>query len=113
MFQQQKSARKIALQALFQTDMQGPDFLADILPQFIAGATEDVDVRELSTSMVLGAWGYHETADQWLTQFSPRWTISRELATLLQGKIELVSALGKGATFSLVVPVTTAAASQV
>jgi N utilization substance protein B len=77
MFQQQKSARKIALQALFQADMQGPDFLADILPQFIAGATEDVDVRELATSMVLGAWGYHETADQWMIQFSPRWTISR------------------------------------
>ncbi len=39
--------------------------------------------------------------------------ISRELATLLQSKIELVSALGKGATFSLVVPVTTAAAGHV
>ncbi len=76
-FQQQKSARKIALQALFQADVQGPDFLAEILPQFIAGATEDIDVRELATSMVLGAWGYHETADQWITQFSPRWSISR------------------------------------
>ena len=77
MFKQQKLARKIALQALFQADVQGPDFVAEMLPQFIAGATEDVDVRELATGMALGAWDYHETADRWMAQFSQSWSISR------------------------------------
>lgn len=77
MFEQQTQARKLALQALFQADVQGGDFVALLLPEFFAGETADIDVREIATSMVLGAWDYRETADQWITGLSPRWSISR------------------------------------
>ncbi|HMD53316.1 MAG TPA: transcription antitermination factor NusB [Phycisphaerae bacterium] len=79
--QQRSEARRIALQALYQAQVQGDDFMNSLLPEFIAQQTDDMHVRELAASMCSGAWEYRLTADQWTQRLMPHWTTSR-LATV-------------------------------
>ncbi len=74
---QRSKARRIALQALFQADAQGGDFMVVLLPRFIAQATEDIDLRQAASHIAGGAWDYRETADQWIGRLVPQWNISR------------------------------------
>ncbi|MCL5770314.1 MAG: transcription antitermination factor NusB [Planctomycetes bacterium] len=74
---QRSQARRIALQALFQADVQGDDFMVELLPRFIAQATEDIDLRQTASQIAGGAWDYRTIADQWIVRLVPQWNISR------------------------------------
>jgi N utilization substance protein B len=71
------TSRRVALQAIYQAEVQGDVFIAQMLPEFINQATDDNDVRQLATLMACGAWDYHDEADQWAGRLIPRWTLSR------------------------------------
>ncbi len=71
------TSRRVALQAIYQAEVQGNDFIAQMLPEFINQTTDDNDVRQLATLMACGAWDYREGADQWASRLIPRWTLSR------------------------------------
>lgn len=75
--EKRSAARRIALQAIYQAEVQGDTFIAQMLPTFISQATDDNDVRQLATSMACGAWDYHKEADEWAGRLIPRWTITR------------------------------------
>ncbi len=74
---EQSEGRRLALQALFQADVQGTDFLVEQLSRFIAEQTTDTNVREIAVRYASGAWDYRETADQWMSRLVPKWSISR------------------------------------
>ena len=75
--QKRSASRRIALQAIYQAEVQGDAFIAQMLPTFISQATDDNDVRQLATRMACGAWDYRNDADQWASRLIPRWTITR------------------------------------
>lgn len=71
------ASRRIALQAIYQAEVQGDGFISQLLPTFINQATDDNDVRQVSTLMACGAWDYRNDADQWAGRLIPRWTVAR------------------------------------
>ena len=71
------AARRLALQAMYQLDVQGQDYLISGLQESIAEATEDPRVREMAYFMAKSAWGFRETADQWLTRLAAKWSVQR------------------------------------
>ena len=75
--EKRSASRRIALQAIYQAEVQGDTFIAQMLPTFISQATDDNDVRQLATLMACGAWDYRNDADQWASRLIPRWTITR------------------------------------
>ena len=75
--EKRSAARRIALQAIYQAEVQGDTFIAQMLPTFISQATDDNDVRQLATLMACGAWDYRNDADEWAGRLIPRWTITR------------------------------------
>lgn len=74
---EQSEGRRLALQVLFQADVQGPEFLIEQLPRFIAEQTTDTLVREIATRYAAGTWDYRETADRWISRLVPKWSVSR------------------------------------
>ena len=77
-YQMKAFARKIALQALCQLDVQGDDLLlSNELVDFIIESTEDIDVRELANFMMRSAWAFHTTADQWFGRLAEKWPVHR------------------------------------
>jgi transcription antitermination factor NusB len=77
MIHERSQARRIALQALYQLDVQGDTYLDDGLPGFIDQATEDPKVREMALFMGKSAWAYHATADEWLGRIANKWPVYR------------------------------------
>ena len=76
--QQKAHARKIALQALYQLDVQGEEFMvSNGMAEFVAESTDDVDVRELAMFMARSAWAFHPTADQWFGRLAEKWPVHR------------------------------------
>lgn len=75
--EKRSASRRIALQAIYQAEVQGDTFIAQMLPTFISQATDDNDVRQLATLMACGAWDYRNDADEWAGRLIPRWTITR------------------------------------
>ena len=74
---EQSEGRRLALQVLFQADVQGPEFLIEQLPRFIAEQTSDVEIRRVATRYANGTWDYRDTADQWICRLVPKWSLSR------------------------------------
>ena len=77
MIHERSVARRIALQALYQLDVQGDAYLDDGLKGFIDQATEDPKVREIAYFMSKSAWAYHATADEWLGRVASKWPVYR------------------------------------
>jgi transcription antitermination factor NusB len=77
MVHERSEARRVALQALYQLDVQGEEYLVDGVQGFIEQATEVPRVRELAYGMTKGAWGYRATADAWLGRIAPQWPVYR------------------------------------
>ncbi|MGC8625314.1 MAG: transcription antitermination factor NusB [Phycisphaerae bacterium] len=75
--EKRSAARRIALQAIYQAEVQGDSFIVQMLPEFINQATADNDIRQLATLMACGAWDYRNDADQWAGRLMPHWTVSR------------------------------------
>lgn len=75
--EKRSASRRIALQAIYQAEVQGDAFIAQMLPTFISQTTDDNDMRQLSTLMACGAWEYRNDADQWAGRLMPHWTLNR------------------------------------
>ena len=77
MIHERSVARRIALQGLYQLDVQGDTYLDEGLRDFVNQATEDPKVRELAFFMGKSAWAYHATADEWLGRIASKWPVYR------------------------------------
>ena len=77
MIHERSEARRIALQGLYQLDVQGEPFLVDGLQGFIDQASDDPKIREIAYFMAKGAWAYRPTADEWLGRIADKWPIYR------------------------------------
>lgn len=77
MVHERSHARRIALQGLYQMDVQGEAYLADGIQGFVDQATEDPRVREIAYFMVKSAWAFRATADQWLGRIADKWPVYR------------------------------------
>ena len=74
---QRSHARRLALQALFQVDAQGDDFLSVGLAEFIAQSTNDISVRLRAIYMANQAWDYRKVSDEWISRLMREWSLSR------------------------------------
>jgi len=72
-------AREIALQALHQWHVQGDDFRA-AAAHFVAGRTEDPDVREFAESLASGAWDHRQEIDAHVGELARHWSLARMAA---------------------------------
>jgi len=77
MIHERSQARRIALQGMYQLDVQGEPFLIDGLQGFIDQATEDPKVREIAYFMAKSAWAFHKTADERLGRIAEKWPVYR------------------------------------
>src|SRR4051794_1889060 len=77
MIHERSHARRIALQALYQLDVQGDPFIADGLQSFIDQATEEPRHREIAYFMAKSAWAYHTTADEQIGRIAREWPVYR------------------------------------
>lgn len=82
------AARRLALQAMYQLDVQGDDFIVSGLQEFIAETTDDAKVRDIAYFMAKSAWAFRETADAWLTRLASRWPVHR-MATVDRAVLRL------------------------
>jgi N utilization substance protein B len=71
-----REARILAMQALFQLDAQGGDFL-DQLPGFLSESTDDREVIEYADLLVRGAWSRRGRIDELIGQMSENWSVDR------------------------------------
>ena len=69
-------ARQIAMQALFQLDVQGSELLADLTDFFMENAPEP-DVRKLAADWTKGAWEKVSVCDELITNAAIKWKLSR------------------------------------
>jgi transcription antitermination protein NusB len=77
MIHERSQARRIALQAMYQLDVQGDAYLADGLQGFIDQATEEPKIRDIAYFMAKSAWAYRATADEWLGRLASKWPVYR------------------------------------
>ena len=77
MIHERSLARRIALQALYQLDVQGAGYLDEGLGGFVDSASEEPKVREMAAFMARSAWAYHATADEWLGRIASKWPVYR------------------------------------
>ena len=77
MIHERSQARRIALQGLYQLDVQGDSFLIDGLQGFIDQATDDPGIRDIAYGMTKGAWAFKPTADEWLGRIASKWPVYR------------------------------------
>lgn len=87
---ERSQARRIALQGLYQLDVQGEPFLIDGLQAFISETTEDPSIREIAYFMAKSAWAYRESADQWIGRIASKWPVYR-MATVDRNILRLAA----------------------
>lgn len=73
-------AREVALQALFQQDMN-PHDSQDQLAPFLASRLQDEELRDFAKSLVLGVLRNQEELDALLESKADNWSLSRMAAT--------------------------------
>lgn len=71
-----RKARELALQALFQFDVQGDAFAAE-LPQFLQQSSDQPEIRHFARELTLGTWDHRADADDLLHRLAVRWSIER------------------------------------
>ena len=69
-------AREIAMQTLYQFDVQGDDF-RDNVAMFTLEMTDDDLVRKLASEWAIGAWNNIEVCDKLITEAAIKWDMSR------------------------------------
>ena len=69
-------ARELAMQALYQLDVQGEDLLGRLDEFFIENEPNDV-VRKLAADWTKGAWGNLTQCDELIVASTIRWQLSR------------------------------------
>lgn len=73
-------AREVALQALFQEDLN-PQNSLDRLGAFLAGRLRDAELREFAKQLVLGVKRNQDELDALLTEKAENWSLGRMAAT--------------------------------
>ena len=69
-------ARELALQALYQLDMRGPEVLDDIA-SLLDDETVEPDVRLFARTLVDGVWASREKLDETIAKVAENWDIHR------------------------------------
>ena len=77
MIHERATARRIALQAMYQIDVQGESYVDDGLKGFIDSSTEDPRVRDIALFMAKSAWTFHTPADEWIGRIATQWPVYR------------------------------------
>jgi len=70
-------ARQLAMQALFQLDVQGPSLLPDLDDFFRENAPDELTVRTLASDWTRGAWANLPACDELITSAAIKWKLSR------------------------------------
>ncbi len=90
MIHDRSTARRIALQGMYQLDVQGDSFLIDGLQAFVSETSDDPKIREISYFMAKSAWGFHPTADEWIGRIAAKWPVYR-MATVDRNILRLAA----------------------
>ena len=69
-------ARELAMQAIYQLDIQGPDVL-DSLSMFFREADSDEFVRQLASDWTKGAWENSKQCDELISDATIKWQLTR------------------------------------
>lgn len=70
-------ARELAMQALYQLDVQGQDLLPRLRREFFQEAQADDFIRHLADEWTKGTWEHLEHCDQLISDSIIRWQFSR------------------------------------
>lgn len=73
------AARVLAVQALYQVDLRGKDFLAE-LDAFLRGSSEDEEVRMFAEDLVKGLLEKQDAVDAAIAGAAENWDVSRMAA---------------------------------
>src|ERR1700743_550830 len=90
MIHERAQARRVALQGLYQLDVQGESFLTDGLLAFVSEATDDPEAREIHAYMGESAGLLRGTADEWLGKIAAKWPVYR-MATVDRNILRLAT----------------------
>jgi transcription antitermination factor NusB len=69
-------ARELALQALYQLDLRGPEVLGQV-DRVLAGDTAEPEVRRFARQLVDGCWAHREDLDARIATVADNWEIHR------------------------------------
>jgi transcription antitermination factor NusB len=76
-FDKRTKARELAMQALYQLDVQGPELLGRLLADFFLLTESDERTRNLAWEWTQGAWAHLEQCDELIAASTIRWQFSR------------------------------------
>jgi transcription antitermination factor NusB len=80
-------ARELAIQSLYQLDVQGSDALA-LLDQFFTESDVDDSIRKLAQDWTKGTWKNLQQCDELISASAARWQLDR-LSTVDRGILRL------------------------
>jgi N utilization substance protein B len=72
-----RKSRELALQLLYQLDLQGEPSPEPYLPEFWARHPVDAEVREFAESLVRGAKLHQAKIDELISQYAENWELDR------------------------------------
>jgi transcription antitermination factor NusB len=70
-------ARELAMQALYQLDVQGTGLLPRLMAEFLGAVESDEQTRRLAWEWTRGTWAHVAEYDQIITGATIRWQFSR------------------------------------
>jgi transcription antitermination factor NusB len=70
-------ARELAMQALYQLDVQGPELLERLPAEFFALTESDARTRQLAQQWTMGTWAHVAQCDELIAAAAIRWQFSR------------------------------------
>jgi transcription antitermination factor NusB len=76
-FDKRTRARELAMQALYQLDVQGSELLSRLDKDFFAEAEADDEIRSLAKQWTAGTWEHVARCDELITSSTIKWEFSR------------------------------------
>ncbi len=74
-----RTGRKLAIQALYQIEIQGKSYSESILQSFIEDSAYLEETKKWALFLAKNAWDHHEEADRLIQEFSIGWALDRVL----------------------------------